>query len=194
MAYTDLASVRALDGLAGESVTYTDAMITEGIAWAKDIIDTATGTSWEYDAGTVTLDGNGLSSIFTGVVNLRTLTDVTIDGDDTIDFTGWVVRTDGFVIRSTGTFATSTTGQNVVLGYTAGATSEVPVDIAYCARTLTQWYVLRLLAQQPDNALSIQNEYGTVRLAQPDGTFGPTSIPQVNAILKRHNHRAPVVA
>ena len=194
MAYTDLATVRALDSLTGESATYTDAMITEGIAWAKDIIDTATGTSWEYDAGSVTLDGNGLSTIFTGVVNLRTLTDVTIDGDDTIDFSGWVVRTDGFVLRDTGTFPTSTVGQNVVLDYTAGATSAAPDDIAFCARHLARWYVLRLLSQHPDNALSIQNEYGTVRLAQPDGNYGPTSLPEVNAILRRRNHRPPVVA
>ena len=56
MAYTDLATVRAMDGMS-DSTNYRDDDITDGIAFAKTLIDEYTGTSWEADAFSLTIDG-----------------------------------------------------------------------------------------------------------------------------------------
>lgn len=190
MAYTTLSDVRALDSLTGEEATYTDAMLTEGIDWATVVIDTTTGTAWETKSQTVTLDGNDQTTIWTGVPDLQGVTSCTVDGDSQT-VSGWTVTDDGLVRRDTGTFSSSDVGQNVVLVVTYGAETSVPEDIAWCARTLARWYVLELLTQRPSNALSVQNEYGLVQLAQP-GRYGPTPLPQVNDILRRRTHMPPV--
>lgn len=153
-------------------------------------IDEETGTSWEYKPHTVTLDGNDRSAIFTGVIFVREITACTINGvAQTV--TGWKGTDDGMVIRTDGsTFTSSTYGQNVVLTFTAGATATAPQDIKWACATLARWYAVQLSSKTPSNAISIANEYGTVQLAQP-GKYGPTSLPEVNAVLRRRCHKIP---
>ena len=195
MAYTTLANVRAMNGLVGETSAYPDGEITAAILLTKVIIDDSTGTSFEYDTGTVTLDGTGSASIWTGVADLRTVTSATINGDAVADVSGWKVHPGkGKIIRDTGVFTWDNQGQNIAITYTAGATSTVPGDILYAANHLTRWFTMRPHSQTDENVLTTQNEWGTTRYAQPDGRrFGPTSLPEVNAILKRRRARHPAI-
>lgn len=189
MAYCSLAQVRAIEPLASDESTYTDAMILEGLLWAEQRIDQITGTSWAYKATTVTLDGNNKSYLWTGVKNLRTVTSCTIDGTaQTVD--DWVVTLDGYVRRDSGYFTFTWPGKNVSLSLTAGATSWVPDDIAWAAKILAVYYVLKLVSTIPDNTIQIVTEGGTVMLAQP-GKYGPTALPEVNAVLEARSHKAP---
>ena len=190
MAYTTIADVRVLNRLDDET-TYPDAVVTDGIAWATAVIDDATGTSWESKAHTLTLDGSNKRTIFTGVVNILGVTSCTIDGEaQTV--TNWVGRPDGEVERDTGIFTYTAPGRNVTLVITAGATTTVPDDISWAARTLAGQYVLDLQSNVPDRAISVASEYGTIQYAQAGGRHGTTSLPDVNAVLKRRNHRPPM--
>jgi hypothetical protein len=204
MAYATNAELRALDGLADESV-YPDATLTQAIAWAESVIDRATGTSYEYKAFTVTLDGSGGSRIRVidedgqPVLFLRTLTAVTIDGvaleDDPADWAGWALRPEGVIVRDSGVFPTATVGRNVVLAGTAGQTSTAPAPIAWAARTLARQWLVDLHSRIPDRALQLQSEFGTIQFAQAGGRHGPTSLPEVNAVLMspEFHHRAPAI-
>lgn len=191
MAYTTLSEVRALDSLVGESSTYTDGMITDGIAWATQVIDGYTGVKWEATSKTVVLDGNNAGEIFTGVPHLRSVTSCTVDGVAQTT-TAWVVTEDGMVRRDEGVFSYTHPGRNVSITVSYGVEATCPVDIAWACRTLARWYVIQLLSERPDNALNVVNEWGTVVLAQPGGKHGPTALPEVNAVLKRRRVRPPI--
>jgi len=194
MAYTTLADVRSLSKLSETSV-YTDAMVNEGIEWAAAIIDDYCGTSFESKAHTVTVDGTGSDRVFINVANLLTVTSATVDGVAVSDVSGWVVRPGGVVVRDTGSFTSSVAGQNVTIVVTAGAFVAVPADIEMAARSMARWYVLKLAAEAPDNAISMTTAAGDFRLnAQPGGKHGPTALPEVNAVLTRRRARPPSVA
>lgn len=192
MAYTTLSDVRALPKLQDDTA-YTDAAINEGITWAKTLIDDVTGTTFESTAHTITLTGNGTDTIFTAIPDLLTVTSCTIDGVAVSDVSGWVVLPGGLVRRDTGVFTYTAPGKNVVLAVTAGF-SSVPADISWAAKTLARWYVLRLNSEAPDNAISIQTAGGDFRLNAQPGKYGPTALPEVNAVLKRRNTRPPSIA
>lgn len=192
MAYTTLEDVRALPKLSDDTA-YIDAGITEGIAWAKVLIDDYCGTTFEPTAFTKTLDGNGSASIFVGVPDLLTVTSCTVDGVAVSDVSGWVVKPGGVVTRDTGLFIVSVTGQNVVIAGTAGL-AAVPADIAWAAKTLARWYVLRLNSEAPDNAIQVSTAGGDFRLNAQPGKYGPTALPEVNAVLMRRKTRHPSIA
>ncbi len=194
MVYTTLAKVRALAGLVNETSAYPDAEIEAAILLTKVIIDDYTGTSFEYDTATIVLDGTGSTAIWTGVADLRTVTSATINGDAVSDVSGWKVHPGkGKIVRDTGVFTWDKQGQNVSIVVTAGATSTVPGDILYAANHLTRWFTMRPHSGTDENVLTTQNEWGTTRYAQPDGKFGPTSLPEVNAILRRRRSRPPAI-
>lgn len=192
--YTSISEVRALDNLS-DATTWPDATITEAIEWAEELIDRYTGTSWVYKAfGPVTLSGKGGASIlvrddeYRPVLFLQTLTAVSIDGTALTapDWADWGLYPSGKIIRDSGNFPVDTPGRNVVISGTAGMTSVVPKDIAWCARTIAAQYAKDLVSRVPDRAMSVQNDFGTVQMAQasshPDR---PTSLPEVNARLAR---------
>jgi len=189
--YATLSEVRAGDGM-DDITVFPDATINEAIDFAEELIDRYTGTSWVYKAFTVTMSGNGRRSLLLKddesrvIINPRTLTSVEVDGVAVASVAGWGLHPDGVVVRDSGVFDSSTVGRNVVIVGTAGLTDVVPKDIAWCARTLARQYALDLVSRIPDRALQIQNDFGSVTLAQagnhPDR---PTSLPEVNARLAR---------
>lgn len=191
-AYATVAEVAALPDLAREPDVFTDAMIEEGIEYAIELVENETGTSWIYREHVVTLDGDYRDIAYVGIPFLRTIESCTVDGE-TQDVDGWTVTDDGYVRRDdSAPFVSSIPGRNVSITVTAGATVTPPAEIKWAVRTLARWYVLRLVSRAPDNAIQLTNAEGSVMLAQP-GKHGPTALPEVNAVLRRNNHRWPAV-
>jgi len=194
--YTSIAEVRALDNLS-DATTWPDATITEAIEYAEELIDNYTGTSWIHKAFTVTLDGKGGRAILLRndegypVLFLRTITAVTIDGVSLspADWSSWGLYPSGKVIRDSGSFPWATEGRNVVISGTAGVTSAAPKDISWAARTVAAQYAKDLVSRVPDRAMQVQNDFGTVMMAQASSNPDrPTSLPEVNARLARRRH------
>jgi len=198
MAYTNLATVRAMEGMS-DSTNYPDASINDGISWAKTLIDEYTGTSWEADAFSLTIDGSGTSRLtltdpFDGrrILFPRSITSCTVDGTAQT-YSGWALFPEGFVLRDEGTFTYTYPGRNVVIAGTAGITTSVPDDIAFVARTLARQYVIDLISRVDDRAVMMTTELGSIRLAQPSTRY-PTGLPQVDAILNRRKQIGPSIA
>ena len=198
MAYTDLATVRAMDGMS-DSTNYPDDDITDGIAFAKTLIDEYTGTSWEADAFSLTIDGSGTARLtledpYDGrrILFPRSITSCTIDGTSQTT-SGWTLFPEGFVLRDEDTFTYTWPGRNVVIAGTAGITTSAPDDIAFVARTLARQYVIDLISRVDDRAVMMTTELGSIRLAQPGARY-PTGLPQVDAILNRRRQRGPSIA
>lgn len=198
MPYTTREEVRALEGL-DDIDLYSDADIDESIAWAEELIDQYCGVSFTHKAFTATFTGRGADtarlSREDGSIILfpRTLTSVTEAGVVVADTSGWALYPEGIVARSAGYFSYVKPGRNIVAVGTAGITATAPPGIAWCARTLARFYVLNLHSRVPDRTLQLQNDFGTVTLAQAGGQYDrPTSLPEVNAVLNRNRHRAPV--
>jgi hypothetical protein len=189
MAYATVAEVRALEGLA-DTVIYPDATLQEGIDYATTVIDGYCGTSFELKAFSITLDGNGNFVIPTGVMFIKTLATITIDGiaQSVGNFYG---RSDGLLVRADGdVFPHSSWGANVVVTGTAGFSTVAPPDIKWAARTLARDYVLSLKSRISGRALTVTNADGAVEVrAQPGGPGRPTALPDVNAVLNRNKHK-----
>jgi len=192
MAYTNLADIRLASKLS-DTVVYTDALLTEGISWATSIIDEFTGTSFESKAHTVTVDGNDTDRVWVDVADLISVTSATVDAVAVASVAGWVVRPGGIVTRDTGIFTSAVQGRNVVIVLAAGATTTVPADIELAARQLSRWYVLKLVSEAPDNAIQVTTAAGDFRINAMPGKYGPTSLPEVNAVLLRRMSRPPAV-
>lgn len=196
MAYTNLAEVRALEEMSDTSLI-PDATITEAIAYAEELIDRFTGTSWEHKTFTVTLTGNGAGTIRLAddegrpILYPQTLTSVTVDSVAQTT-TAWALYPEGHIVRDEGSFTSTHPGRNVVVSGTAGITSAAPEDIKWCARTIARQYILDLVGRVPDRAMSLNTSEGVVTIAQASGhPDRPTSLPEVNARLVRRRQRGP---
>lgn len=197
MAYTTIAVLRTLDGL-DDATTYPDAALTSAIAQAKTLIDRYTGTTWETTAFNLTLTGTNRGSIQLrtdeGRVILfpQTLTSCVIDGTGQ-DTSCWALYPSGVVVRDTGSFKYIKPGRNIVVTGTAGATISAPDDIVYATEQLARHYAISLKSRIPDRALSVQNDFGTVRLSTPAPNRA-AGLPEIDAILERRRHRIGTVA
>lgn len=197
MAYTTIAVLRTLDGL-DDATTYPDAALTSAITDATVLIDRYTGSSWETTAFNLTLTGNNRDSIqlkeYDGRVVLfpSSITSCVIDGVSQ-DSSCWALYPSGIVARDTGSFGYTKPGRNIAMTGTAGATVTAPSDIAYCAEQLARHYALSLKSRIPDRALSIQNDFGTVRLSTPSPNRA-SGLPEIDAILERRRHRIGTIA
>lgn len=188
MAYAVVADVRALDGLSDAAV-YPDATLQAGIDFATDLIDSYCGTSFEAKTFSVTLDGNNRFSIFTGVLFIRSLTSVTIDGVAQT-LSDLVYANDGTVRHKNGAFTYQWWGQNVVIAGTAGVTATPSERIKWAARTIARDYALNLHSRIPSRALGVTNELGQFEVqAQAGGPGRPTALPAVNAVLNANKHK-----
>jgi hypothetical protein len=201
VAYTTLAIVRAMEGMA-DSAVFTNATIESSILEAVLLIDDYTGTSWESAAWSITVDGTNTNRLtledpFDGqrrILFPRTISSVTVDGVNELPAAAdWALFPEGFIIRDSGTFTYTKPGRNVVIAGTAGAATVVPVDIALVARTLARQYTLDTVSRVDDRAVMMTTEMGTIRLSQP-GARWPTGMPQLDAILNRRRHIGPAVA
>jgi len=188
VAYAAVADVRALDGLADTSVC-PDATLQQGIDFATELIDGYCGTSFEAKSFSVTLDGSGTTRQYTGVLFIRTLTSVTIDGvaQTLADI---VAQPDGVIVHKNGVFLRWWWGQNVAVAGTAGVTTTPSERIKWACRTIARQYALDLHSRIPSRALSVTNELGNFEVrAQAGGPGRPTNLPDVNAVLNANKHK-----
>lgn len=188
MAYATVIELRALDGLADAAV-YPDATLQDGIDYATELIDGYCGTSFEAKTFNVTVDGSGSVLQVVGVLFIRTLTSVTIDGvSQTI--ADIVMRPDGTIVHKNGIFTAQWYGQNVNVQGTAGVTTTVPKRIAWAARTIGRDWCLNLHSRIPSRTISVSNELGQFEVrAQAGGPGRPTNLPDVNVVLNANKHK-----
>jgi hypothetical protein len=188
MAYAVVADVRALDGLADTTV-FPDATLQDGIDFATELIDGYCGTSFETKNFSVTLDGSGSFVQATGVLFIRSLTSVTIDGVAQT-LSDLVYANDGTLRHKNGYFPSWWWGQNVVVAGTAGVTAVAGPRIKWACRTIARDYCLNLHSRIPSRALTVSNDLGQIEVrAQAGGPGRPTNMPDVNAVLNANKHK-----
>ena len=192
--YTSPAEVRSLDSLSGEASAYPTADLVSAITWATEVIDNYCGTSFVYRYHRDVLDGTDNDSIKLSELFPQTILAGSIDGTalTATQISNLNKYTDGVLRLKDDTWTFTPPGGQVIVDYEAGASKTPAPDIAWAARTLARFYALELKNRIPSNAISITNEFGNVSLAQP-GMNKPTPLPDVNTVLNRHRHRAPVI-
>ena len=203
MAYATVADVRAIskgDDVSDASV-FDDAVVTNGITFAEQLVDRHTGNSFEFKAFTSTTDGNGSdwADLINGqgrpIFDLATITAATVDAVVLASgvYSAWLIYPSGLVVRDDGSnFPCGF--RNVVIAGTAGFSVTAPDNINHATALIARHWVLGTKDRVADRALQIANEHGLTVFAQP-GKFGPTGIPEVNAILNdpQYNRLLPGV-
>jgi hypothetical protein len=192
--YSTPAEVRSLDSLSGEASAYPTADLVSAITWATEVIDNYCGTSFVYRYHRDVLDGTDtdnikLSQLFPQKILAGSIAGTALTAQQISDLNRY---TDGVIRLKDDTWTFTNPGGQVIVDYEAGVSKTAPPDIAWAARTLSRFYALELKNRIPSNAMSITNEFGNVSLAQ-SGMNKPTPLPDVNTVLNRHRHRAPVI-
>jgi hypothetical protein len=189
--YATTSDLRALDGL-GDATLYPDDLLSTSITYATQLIDSYCGASFEPRTFTAYCEPISrrtpadVGRLRVPVIGPRTVTSATNWDGTALDVAAWTVEPE-YAEVATDVLLT----HRVTLTGTASATATVPTDVAWAARTVARQWLLDLHSRTPDRALSVQNDYGQVQLAQAGGKNRPTSLPDVNAVLNRHRHRPP---
>lgn len=191
--YAAPSEVRAMTLISGESSTYPTADIVQAITWATEIIDDYVGTSFVYRYHRDVLDGTNSQDIKLASMFPQTVIAGSIDGTAlTATQISNLNKYESGVIRlKDDVWEFSNPGGKCVIEYEAGVSKTPPADIAWAARTLARYHLIEQVSRIPDRAISVQSEFGNIQLAQP-GMNKPSPLPDVNTILNRHRHRAPV--
>ena len=195
--YTTIAAVRELEGML-DSSAFPDAAITAAIDEVEPAIDDHTGTSWVHKAFTVTLDGNNHAAIVakrddgSRITYPRSVVSATIDDVAVADVSGWKVRPEGVIWADNATFVYTIPGRNISITGTAGYTSAAPPDIARAAGLWARQILIDGLSRVEGRALTLQNDYGLVRLAQPGRQY-PTGVPAIDTIIDNNSHKGATV-
>ena len=192
--YTTPAEVRSLESLSGEASAYPTADLVSAITWATEVIDNYTGTSFVYRYHRDVLDGTDnadlkLSNLFPQTVLSGSIAGTALTAAQIANLNKY---RSGVIRLKDDAWTYTNPGGQVIVNYEAGVSKTPAPDIAWAARTLSRFYALELKNRIPSNAISITNEFGNVSLAQP-GMNKPTPLPDVNTVLNRHRHRAPVM-
>ena len=192
--YCTLPEVSAMDLIAGESSTFPAADIIQAIGYATSIIDDYCGTSFVYRYHRDVLNGNNDDTIQVSEMFPQVLLSASIDGTalTTDEKNNTALFDDGSMTRKTGTWTYNNPGNKVIIEYEAGASKTPPSDIRWAAKTLARYHLLEQVSRIPDRAISVQSEFGQIQLSQPGGLNRPTPLNDVNVVLSRHKHRAPV--
>jgi hypothetical protein len=192
--YATPSEVRGLDSLDGETSAYPTADLVSAITWATSVIDDYCGCSFVYRFHRDVLDGTDSADLKLTQLFPQTILSGSIAGTalTATQINNLNKYRSGVLRLKDDTWTFTNPGGQVIVNYEAGFSKTPPPDIAWAARTLSRFYALELKNRVPSNAMSITNEFGNVQLAQP-GMNKPTPLPDVNTILNRHRHRAPVM-
>jgi hypothetical protein len=191
--YATPIEVRNMDSISGESSTFPTADLVEATTWAEAVIDDYCGTSFVYRYERDVLDGTGTDTIRLSRMFPRKIIAASIDGvaltSDEIN--NIALHDSGVIVREDDIWEFTPAGKKVIIEYEAGVDKTPPPDIAWAARTLARYHLIEQVSRIPERALSISSEFGNIALSQPSMSK-PTPLPDVNVILNRHRHRAPV--
>lgn len=188
----------------GNSSEYTDTMIALQRDEITDLLEGWTGRSWIARYARVELSGRGGYELDLADGQCRTangnylrrpgrLNDISqilsVTADDTTVATSNFVIRDRKLRRTDNTFPIGTIADpfNVVVEYVYG----LPYTSDGVDRIAQLLLVDRLVPSEvSDRALSVDSEYGTVRLVQPGGPMDNVSrIPEVNEWVNRQDSR-----
>ena len=192
--YATPAEVRAMDMISGESSTFPAADLVGAINYATAVIDDYCGASFVQRYQRDVLNGTGAESIRVTQLFPETLLAASIDGTalTAAQISNTALFADGTMVRKDGTWTYTLPGHKVVIEYEYGLADTAPEDIRWAARTLARYHLLEQVSRIPDRAISVQSEFGQIQLSPPGGLNRPTPLNDVNVILNRHRHRAPV--
>lgn len=167
---------------------YSDGDIDQAIAAAEDAIDNYVRTRFEYKA--VTAYGLGRGSRYFllrdiegwPILQPRSIVEARVDTVVT-STTGWKLRRNGALLLPD-TVDPFEVDAEVEVDLTAGLTSAAPPLVVEASVDLARMYARTETTRIDPRATSIQNDYGTVRMASasphPDRAF---SIPEITARL-----------
>ena len=191
--YTTPIEVRNMDSISGESSTFPTADLVEAITWATTVIDEYCGASFVYRYERDVLDGTGSDHLKLSKMFPRKILAASIDGTDltSAEISDIALHENGVIIRGDGVWSFNDPGKKVIVEYEHGVQKTPPADIAWAAKTLARYHLIEQVSRIPDRAMSISSEFGNIQLAQP-GMNRPTPLPEINTILNRHRHRAPI--
>ena len=191
--YATPIEIRNMDSISGEASTFPTADLVEATTWAEAVIDDYCGTSFVYRYQRDVLNGTGSDRIKLSRMFPRKIIAASIDGVAlTADEISRIALHDsGEIVREDDIWEFTTPGKKVIIEYEAGVDKTPPPDIAWATRTLARYHLIEQVSRIPERALSISSEFGNIALSQPSMSK-PTPLPDVNVILNRHRHRAPV--
>ena len=191
--YATPIEVRNMDSISGESSTFPTVDLVQAVTWAEAVIDDYCGTSFVYRYERDVLDGTGTDSIKLSRMFPRKIIAASIDGValSSDDINNIALHDSGVIVREDDIWEFNTPGKKVIVEYEAGYDKTPPPDIAWASRTLARYHLIEQVSRIPERALSISSEFGNIALSQPSMSK-PTPLPDVNVILNRHRHRAPV--
>ena len=191
--YANPIEVTNMDSISGETTTVPTADLVKAINWATAVIDNYCGTSFVYRYERDVLDGTDTDTIKLSKMFPRKILAASIDGTDLTasEISNISLHESGVIIREEDIWEFTPAGKKVIIEYEAGVDKTPPPDITWAARTLARYHLIEQVSRIPDRALSISSEFGNIALSQPSMTK-PTPLPDVNVILNRHKHRAPV--
>jgi hypothetical protein len=192
--YATPAEVRAMDMISGEASTFPAADLVGAINYATAVIDDFCGASFVQRYQRDVLNGTNSQVIRVTQLFPETLLAASIDGTALTagEISDTALFEDGTMMRKSGVWTYTTPGNKVIIDYEHGLAATAPEDIRWAARTLARYHLLEQVSRIPDRAISVQSEFGQIQLSQPGGLNRPTPLNDVNVILNRHRHRAPV--
>ena len=192
--YATPAEVRAMDLIENEASTFPAADLVGAINYATAVIEDYCGASFVQRYQRDVLNGTDSQSIRVTQLFPETLLSASIDGTALTadEITDTALFQDGTMTRKDSTWTYTQPGNKVTIEYEYGLAATAPEDIRWAARTLARYHLLEQVSRIPDRATSINSEFGQIVLSQPGGLNRPTPLNDVNVILNRHRHRAPV--
>ncbi|GGM78423.1 hypothetical protein GCM10012275_56300 [Longimycelium tulufanense] len=187
MPYSSIDRVREADGF--DTHDYPDELVSSALTWAEAVVDHITVTSWEHKPFEVRAVCFHSAELWLDVLFPQQLHHaVDLRTGSPVDVSGWRLNPHTSRVY----LPTVRTGEWLVAGL-AGETDTPPEDIAFATTVLARHWLTNLNSRVPERAVSAQSEYGQIIFATASHRR-PTGLPDVDAILLRHSHRAPGTA
>lgn len=174
------------------TTVYTDAKIAEARDRIADEFEEICGVSFVPKFRRERLPGTGRYELYLARPKTTSLITATVTGTDVSSNVTILPDPGNVLYRTDGVWTTPPRSNplNVTVEYQHGW-STPPADIRRAALMLLRHHLVRDTTGGgiPERALSLTDELGTIRLAQP-GRFGNAyGIPAVDAALKRYSHK-----
>ena len=192
--YATPAEVRAMDMIENEATVFPAAELVAAIEYATDLIDDYCGAPFVQRYQRDVLNGTNSQVLRVTQMFPETLLAASIDGTSltATEISNTGLFQDGTMMRKDGVWSYTSPGNLVVVDYEYGSGVTAPSDIRWACKTIARYHLLEQVSIIPSRAVQIQSELGSITLSQPGGLNRPTPLNDVNVILNRHKHRAPV--